>query len=88
MNRAIAWFASNHVAANLLMGLLIIGGLLTLPNIKQEVIPEIALPIISVRAEYPGASPSEVEDAVCVRIEEVLKGLQGVKRIHASAREV
>ena len=39
MNRAIAWSASNHVAANLLMALLVTGGLLTLPQIKQEVIP-------------------------------------------------
>lgn len=87
MNRAIAWFASNHVAANLLMALVMAGGLLTLPSIKQEVFPEISLPVITVSVEYPGASPAEVEDAVCLRIEEVLEGLQGVKRIHATANE-
>ena len=48
MNRIIAWFAANHVAANLLMALLIAGGLLTLPTVKQEVFPELALPVISV----------------------------------------
>ncbi len=75
MNRAIVWFASNHVAANLLMALVIAGGLLTLPQIKQEVFPEISLPVIRVSAEYPGASPAEVEQAVCVRIEQVLQGV-------------
>ncbi len=87
MNRAIAWFASNHVAANLLMALLVAGGLLTLPSIKQEVFPELALPVISVSAAYPGASPTEVEEAVCLRIEEALQGLQGIKRMHANANE-
>ena len=67
------------------MALLVTGRLLTLPQIKQEVIPEIALPVILVSPEYPGASPAEVEDAVCVRIEEVLQGLQGVKRMHSTA---
>ena len=87
MNRAIAWFATNHVAANLLMLLLIAGGLLTLPRIRQEVFPELTLPVITVSVDYPGASPAEVEDAICVRIEEVLQGLQGIKRIHATANE-
>ena len=87
MNRIIAWFAANHVAANLLMALLVAGGLLTLPNIKQEVFPELALPVISVNVAYPGASPAEVEQAICVRIEEVLQGLQGIKRLHARANE-
>ena len=87
MSRAISWFAANHVAANLMMVLLIAGGLLTLPNIKQEVFPEISLPIITVSVDYPGASPAEVEAAVCVRVEEVLQGLQGIKRLHASANE-
>ena len=87
MNRAIVWFATNHVAANLLMALVIAGGLLTLPQIKQEVFPEISLPVIRVSAEYPGASPAEVEQAVCVRIEQALQGVQGVKRIHAAASE-
>ena len=87
MNRAVAWFAENHVAANLLMALLIAGGLLTLPHVKQEVFPEIALPVITVSAQYPGASPTEVEEAVCLRIEEALHGLQGIKRMHANAHE-
>ena len=40
MNRAIAWFAENHVAANLLMMLLVVGGLLSILTIKQELMPE------------------------------------------------
>lgn len=87
MNRAIAWFASNHVAANLLMAVLVVGGLLSLPGIKQEIFPELDLDVVSVRVDYPGATPEEVEEAICVRIEEQLQGLQGVKRIRSTASE-
>jgi multidrug efflux pump subunit AcrB len=83
----IAWFARNHVAANLLMAMLVAGGLLTLPHIKQEVFPEIDLPVVAVSVEYPGASPQEVEEAICVRIEQELQGLQGVKHVHSTAAE-
>jgi len=87
VRRTIAWFVENHVAANLLMALLVAGGLLTIPNIKQEVFPEIALPVVTVTVEYPGASPREVEEAICVRIEEELQGLPGIKRIRSNAAE-
>ena len=87
MNRAIAWFAENHVAANVAMALVLVAGAMTLPTIKQEVLPGIELPIVVVSVDYPGASPEEVEQAICIRIEEELNGLQGVRRIASTARE-
>jgi multidrug efflux pump subunit AcrB len=83
----IGWFARNHVAANILMALIVVAGLLTLPLIRQEVFPSIALPVISVSVDYPGASPEEVEEAICARIEEALTGMQGMTRLNATASE-
>ena len=87
MNRAIAWFAGNHVAANLLMMLLVAGGLLSIPTIKQELMPELSLDVVTVTVAYPGAAPIEIEEGICIRIEEELQGLQGVKRISSTAAE-
>lgn len=87
MNRAIAWFAENHVAANLLMMLLVAGGILSIPTIKQEIFPEIKLDVVTVSVLYPGAAPIEIEEGICIRIEEELQGLQGVKRISSTAAE-
>jgi len=87
VNRAIAWFAENHVAANLLMALLVVGGLITIPMIGQEMVPDIDLDIITVRVVYPGASPDEVEEAIAIRIEESLEGLPGIKRVRSTASE-
>jgi len=87
VNRVIAWFAENHVAANLFMALLLLGGAVSLPGIKQEIFPEINLDVITVTVDYPGAAPEEVEQGICVRVEETLQGIQGVKRLTSSASE-
>ena len=87
MNRAISWFANNIVAANLLMAIILGGGLLTISKLKMEVFPEFSSEIISVSMIYRGAAPEEVEEAVCVRIEEAIQGLEGIKRIRSTASE-
>ena len=87
MNAAISWFARNHVAANLLMALMLFGGLVSLPNIQQKTFPDIDVNVISVGVVYLGAAPEEVEQGVCVRIEEEINGINGIKEITSSAAE-
>ena len=86
---SIAWFARNPVAANLIMVLIIAGGLVSLFGgaIVQEVFPEFSIDLILVQVPYPGAAPEEVEEAVCVRIEEAVQGLVGIKKLTSRARE-
>jgi multidrug efflux pump subunit AcrB len=87
VNAAIAWFARNHVATNLLMWAMLVGGVLAWPTLRQEMFPDIDLELVTVTAPYPGASPAEVEEALVARIEEAVSGLPGVKRIRSSAAE-
>ena len=87
MNRVIAWFANNTVAANLLMAVTLIAGAMSLFSVKQEVFPEFALDLVTVSVEYRGAAPEEVEEAVCVRIEEAIQGIDGVKKMTSNADE-
>jgi len=87
MNRIIAWFAENHVAANLLMTLTIIAGLLALPNIRKEIVPDVSLEMVVITIPYPGASPTEVERAVLTRVESAIFDLEGVKDIESTAAE-
>ena len=87
MNRAIAWFARNHVAANLLMMLMLIGGFVSLPQIEQRTFPEINVDVIAINVVYLGAAPEEVEQGVCVRIEEEIYGIEGIEEITSSAAE-
>jgi len=87
MHRILEWFAKNPVAANLAMVLIVAAGLLTLPGIKQEVFPEVASDLINISVPYLGAAPEEVEEAICVRIEEEVQSLEGIKRITSRASE-
>ena len=87
MENLIRWFVNNKVVSNLLMILIITTGATTIPMLKMEVFPEIDLNIINVSAVYPGATPSDVEEAICIKIEERLQGLDGVKKITSNASE-
>ena len=87
MKTAVAWFAENHVAANLLMLFLLLAGAFTGLNMKIEVFPETDLDIITITTVYSGASPAEVEESILRRIEEKVAGLAGIKRIDSNARE-
>lgn len=87
MNRVIAWFVENPVAANLLMGLILIGGLTALPSIQQKTMPDMQVDIVQVSVEYLGAAPEEVETGVCIRIEEAIAGIEGIDKIGSVATE-
>ena len=87
MERITRWFVHNSVASNMVMIFIIIAGALTIPLIKMEVFPAIEVDIVNITVLYPGASPGDVEEAICIRIEERLQGLEGIKRISSSANE-
>jgi len=83
----LGWFASNHVAANLLMILIIAAGLLTILTMKVEFFPEMNLDWVTVTVPYLGASPSDVEEGVVMRVEEAIAAVDGIKRLTSSAGE-
>lgn len=87
MHTAIEWFAKNSVAANLVMwGLLITGGI-ALFQVNQEEFPSIDVQVVSISVPYLGAAPEEVEQGVCIRIEEAIEGTDGVDKVTSTASE-
>lgn len=83
----LGWFASNHVAANLLMLIIIVAGLLSIFSAKLEVFPEFSLDMLTVSVPYLGASPEDVEEGVCLRVEESIAAVDGIKRMTSTAGE-
>ncbi|TDJ40005.1 MAG: efflux RND transporter permease subunit [Gammaproteobacteria bacterium] len=83
----IAWFAANHVAANLLMLLIIVAGLLSAFSIRKETQPEIDLNWVQIRVSYLGAAPQEVEQGVVIKVEEAIQDVEGIKKLRSIARE-
>ena len=84
---AIAFMARNSIAANLLMIILIGGGIWTMFNIQKEVFPQFQLDYVEVSVIYPGAAPAEVEQGILLPVEEAIRGIQGIKEITSTANE-
>ena len=85
--KLIIWFAKNPVAANLLMVLIIAGGILGLSNAQRYVYPPEPQHQFMINTIYDGSGPGEVEQAVCIPIEEALHDLVGVKHIYTIAQQ-
>jgi multidrug efflux pump subunit AcrB len=83
----IAWMAQNSIAANLLMAILLGGGLWTAVTMQKEVFPEFQLDIVTVSVGYPGAAPTEVEQGILRPIEEAVRSVDGIREITSQARE-
>jgi multidrug efflux pump subunit AcrB len=83
----IGWMAQHSIAANLLMILLIGGGIWAAFSIQKEVFPQFDLDIVNVSVTYPGAAPTEVEQGILRPVEAAIRGIQGIKEITSSARE-
>ncbi len=83
----IAWMARNPVAANIVLAFLLIGGVMTSFDIRQEVFPPIELDMISIAVPYPGTSPEEIERGIILAVEEAARGVNDVKRVTSTATE-
>ncbi|WP_421792709.1 efflux RND transporter permease subunit [Hyphobacterium sp.] len=86
-NGIIAWWAANGVAANLLMLVAIVGGILGYLSMTREVFPTASFSGATVSIAWPGASPQEMEEQIVVRIEEAVSSVDGIERITSTARE-
>ncbi|GHF92881.1 efflux RND transporter permease subunit [Thalassotalea marina] len=84
----IAWFAKNHVAANLLMISILLAGVFSInSNIPLEVFPSFESDVVNVQVSLRGATPEDVEQGVAIRIEEAVQDLEGVKKISSTSVE-
>lgn len=87
MRTILRWCVSNPAAMNLMMvGTFLIGGVAML-GMRREVFPNFELEIVLISVPYPGASPQEVEQGVCQKIEEAVRSVEGIKQMTSVSRE-
>ncbi|MBT6274842.1 MAG: efflux RND transporter permease subunit, partial [Chromatiales bacterium] len=77
----INWFVRHPTAANLLMLAIAALGLSALPGLQRETFPQIENDRVQVQVRYPGATPGEIEDAICRRLEEAIEGVSGLNEL-------
>jgi multidrug efflux pump subunit AcrB len=87
MERLIAWWVNNPVAANLLMVGILLAGLLGFLSMEREAFPQVRPYQANIEVVWPGAAPQEVEEQIIARIEDRLEDLDLVNHIYSTATE-
>ncbi len=87
MKAMVRWAISNGPALNIVICGVMIVGWLCMNRMRRETFPEFDLDMVLVTAPYPGAAPQEVEEGVCQKIEEAIRGIEGVKKVTSVANE-
>lgn len=81
------YFAGHRTAANLMMLALLIIGAFALPGLQRETFPRISPKEVQVQIIYPGATPADVLEAVCLPVEDALDGIDNMLEVRCEARE-
>lgn len=87
MKKAIQYFIKYHITADVLLLLIGILGVLSAINIQRSQFPRVESREISIETTYIGASPSEVEKGITIKIEEEIDGLEGIKKVSSTSVE-
>ena len=87
MRRIITYFVNYPKAINILVLFFIVFGTAGTLALKSSFYPLIDPKFIEITAILPGASPEEVEEGIVMKIEENLKGIEGVDRYYSASRE-
>jgi len=83
----VSWTVRNMPAMNTLVISILLVGALAFASMRREVFPEFDLEIVLVTVPYPGATPDEVEEGICQKIEEACRSVAGIKKITSVAQE-
>jgi len=81
----IGLFAQHKVAANLLMIIMVMAGLLSLSQLNTQFFPTFALDVITVRVEWRGASAEDIEDSISSRVEQELRTIDFVDKMTSTS---
>jgi multidrug efflux pump subunit AcrB len=87
MRNVIAYFIKYHVSVNVIIIAFAVFGIMGAFSLKSSFFPLNDSKNISILITYPGASPQEVEEGIVLKIEDNLKGLEGVDRVTSTSRE-
>lgn len=87
MRKVIEYFIRYHVAVNVIIVAFAVFGIVGAKSLKSSFFPLTDSKNILISITYPGASPQEVEEGIVLKIEDNLKGLEGVDRVTSTSRE-
>ena len=83
----LGYFVSHRTAANLLLMVMIVAGIVAGTKIRAQFFPDVAVDKVNVTIAWSGVGPREMDEAIVSRIEPRLRTVEGVKAVTAVARQ-
>ena len=87
MKALVSWVLKNKPAVNTLTIAIVFAGIMGFMSMRREMFPETTLDYITISVPYPGASPEDVEEGICQKIEEYVQSIDGIKKMTSTASE-
>ncbi len=87
MKSLIKILLKNPVFVNMIMFIVLASGIIGALSMSREMFPRFDLDMVSVSVTYSGTDPAEIEESICLKLEEAIDGIEGVKEIQTSANE-
>ncbi|NOQ46199.1 MAG: MMPL family transporter [Desulfobulbaceae bacterium] len=87
MKKIFAAFAGNTVFANIVLLMIFMAGTMAAMSMIRESFPSFSTDMISIKIVFPGADPEEVEEGICLKLEEALESVEGIKEYTTTSSE-
>ncbi|MDA7980621.1 MAG: efflux RND transporter permease subunit [Pirellulales bacterium] len=87
LRNAIKWAVKNSPAVNTIMIAVLVVGIGSLALLRRETFPQFQLEVVIATVAYPGASPEDIEQSICQKIEEAVRSVEGMKKVSSVASE-
>ena len=86
-SKFIQYFIKHSVITNWVMIVICIAGIFGLSQLQKRITPKIEIEKVNIEVPYPGASAVEVEEGIVVKIEESLRGMEGIEKVTSTSAD-
>jgi multidrug efflux pump subunit AcrB len=86
-SRLIQYFIKHSIVTNWVMIIICIAGIFALSNLNKRIDPKFEIEEVEIQLPYPGASAVEIEEGIVVKIEESLRGLEGIEKVRSTSAD-
>ncbi len=86
-SKFVQYFIKHSVVTNWIMIVICIAGVFALVSLQKRINPKFELEEVNIEVPFPGASAREVEEGIVVKIEEALRGMEGIEKIRSTSAD-
>jgi multidrug efflux pump subunit AcrB len=87
LQKLIQYFIKHSIITNWVMIVICIAGIFALFSLERRINPKMQIDEIEVDIPYPGASAVEVEEGIIIKIEESLRGIEGIEKVYSNSQD-